>query len=89
MFLMGRLECHGMDEFHCIAYKIKTGVHRLGSNSLTNNAGAFLIFAVVLLLVNAVTAIAYLAGKYNTKVKTLYEAIKRKLFWNAFIRYIF
>ena len=52
MFLVGVLECEGRDEFDCIADKIETGTKRLGTQSLSKNAGVMVIFAVFLIALN-------------------------------------
>ena len=47
-----------------------------------------LLFAFVLLVVCGCLLAAAIAVKFNPEARGTYEKIKKKIFWNAFIRYV-
>ena len=47
-----------------------------------------LLFAFVLVIVCGCLLAAAIAVKFNPEARGTYERIKKKIFWNAFIRYV-
>ena len=50
--------------------------------------GIMLLFAFILLIVLVCLAITACLVRFNPEARGVYEKIKRKIFWNAFIRYV-
>ena len=61
---------------------------RLGSNDIIENMGIMLLFAFILLVVCICLIGIAMFVKYNPEVYFVFEKIKRKIFWNAFLRYV-
>ena len=47
-----------------------------------------LLFAFVLVIVCGCLLAAAIAVRFNPEARGTYEKIKKKIFWNAFIRYV-
>ena len=61
---------------------------RLGSNDIIENMGIMLLFAFILLIVCLCLLATAIAVKYTPEARGAYLKIKRKIFWNAFIRFV-
>ena len=61
---------------------------RLGSVSLVENMGIMLLFAFILLVVCGCLLIVACAVKNVPEANNTYVKVKRKIFWNAFIRFV-
>ena len=66
----------------------KTGVERFGSTSLIDNIGAMLLIAGAILIVLVLLCILKCCTKRSKCTKKIYDLIKKKLFYNAFLRYV-
>ena len=66
----------------------ESDINRLGSADVIENMGIMLLFAFILFIVCMCLAMVALTVKYNPEGRAVYEKIKRKIFWNAFIRYV-
>ena len=62
---------------------------RLGSIDIVENLGIMLLFAFLLLVIVACLMLLRVIVKFNPEARGIYLKIKRKIFWNAFIRYVF
>ena len=70
---------------YCSLTKIETGLKRLGTESLFENATVFVIAAGALWIVYVLFAVLYFVAKYCLKVRKLFQVLKEKLVWNALI----
>lgn len=66
----------------------QSGIARTGSPSLIDNMGAMLAIAVVITLVLVLLLVLWLCAKKVPCIRKLYLALKNKLFYNTFLRYI-
>ena len=68
----------------------KMGFHRLGSEDFLKNSGVLIIIGVIILTsaLIVVIGLSFIAHRI-AKVKQLVIKVKKKIFWNAFIRYVF
>ena len=64
------------------------GLDRLGSTSLMDNLGIMLIFTIIFLLVVICVVLSAVVLRKNKKAMELFSKIKKKLFWNTFIRFV-
>ena len=69
-------------------YKVASGKERLGSGDFMDNAAVSVLVASILGVILVVLLILFVAKKYSEPLRKLYEMIKKKIVWNAFIRYV-
>ena len=62
---------------------------RLGSINIVENLGIMLIFGFLLLVMCGGLLVLSIVVRFNPEARGIYLKIKRKIFWNAFIRYVF
>ena len=65
-----------------------SGVNRVASNDLINNMGAMLLIAAIIFAVLVLLVLLRVAQKRCACAKKAFDAIKKKLFWNTFLRYV-
>ena len=63
-------------------------IKRLGSANIVENMGIMLLFAFILFVVCMCILVIALVVRCNPTARSTYLKIKRKVFWNAFIRYV-
>ena len=82
-------ELLGGDEEECEGDECApSDIDRLGSVDIIENMGIMLLFAFILLIVCTCLIAVAIYVRSNPEAKGTYEKIKRKIFWNAFIRYV-
>ena len=70
-------------------YKVTTGDARLGSGNIFHDATVAVLLAGAL-GVAVVAMLALLAvRRYSEKLRKFYRYLRKRLFWNAFIRFVF
>lgn len=65
-----------------------SGIDRMGSASLIDNMGAMLLIAAIILAILILLLLLIILSKRCACAKKASEAIKKKLFFNALLRYI-
>ena len=63
-------------------------MNRLGSVNIVENMGIMLLFAFILLVFCACLLCVACAVRQVPEANASYGKVKRKIFWNAFIRYV-
>ena len=66
----------------------ETGIDRVGSNDLMDNMGAMLAIAFIILCIAVLLCLLKVLGRRCNCLRKTYIAIKKKLFYNTFLRYI-
>lgn len=72
----------------CSEISQENGIARVGSDSLVDNMGAMLALGVAILIVLIVLCLLSLCVKRSPRAQRIYTAIKKKLFYNTFLRYV-
>ena len=65
-----------------------SGVDRVASNDLIDNMGAMLLIAAIIFAVLVLLVLLRVAQKRCACAKKAFDSIKKKLFWNTFLRYV-
>ena len=88
IFLHGlQVECNEFGEVSCNAYTIVTGFERLGPCSIDENSSVLVFILKCMPGILLLMLILFIIGRCNSKIRGLYLAFKKRLFWNPFIRY--
>lgn len=66
----------------------KSDIGRTGSSSLIDNMGTMLVIAVAILFILLLLLLLKLCASRVQCVRRLYQSIKRKLFYNTFLRFV-
>ena len=53
------------------------------------NAEVMVLGGILLIIALCIVGACYIAGKYSTKVQSIYRKVKAKVMWNSIIRYFF
>ena len=66
----------------------KQGLSKLGSSNVVKNMGIMLLVAVAILIVLIVVLLSQSCVRRDHRLLKVYLMIKKRLFWNTFIRYV-
>ena len=69
-------------------YRVPSGKGRLGSGRMMDYAAVSVVAAIALAVILVILVILFFTKRYSGKLMKLYHTIKKKIFWNAFIRYL-
>ena len=60
----------------------------MGSSSLIDNMGSMLVIGLIILAILLLLLLLRCLAQKSTKIGKCYNAIKKKLFYNTFLRYV-
>lgn len=66
----------------------KNGIERVGSTSLIDNMGAMLLIGFLICILLLILLLLRVCTKKSPCVRRVYETIKKKLFYNTFLRFV-
>ena len=66
----------------------ENGIDRVGSSSLIDNMGSMLILGLIIVGILILLFVLAIIARKCTCVQKSYVAIKKKLFYNTFLRYV-
>ena len=74
-------------EVSCSAHEIITGLERLGPCSVFENSSVLVWCLRGIPVILVLMLLLFIIGQYNTMMQRLYLKIRKRLYWNPFIRY--
>ena len=66
----------------------KSGIERVGTPSLIDNMGAMLLIGLLICLLLLILLLLRICTKRSPCARRVYEAIKKKLFYNTLLRFV-